>query len=43
METEKEPSEKKDEASNVNRDEVQDVKDIEKNVDKESITLASEG
>ncbi|KAM0971199.1 hypothetical protein EV2_019659 [Malus domestica] len=30
METEKEPSEKKDEASSVNRDEVQDVKDIEK-------------
>ncbi|BFG35515.1 hypothetical protein CerSpe_217890 [Prunus speciosa] len=43
METEKGSSEKKDEASNAKGDEEQDIEDMEKNGDEESITLETEG
>lgn len=43
METEKGSLEKKDEVSNAKGDEEQDIKDMEKNGDEESITPETEG
>lgn len=43
METEKGSVEKKDKASNAKEGEEQDVKDMDKNGDEESITLETEG